>query len=822
MKFNRSILKIKKIFYLFSMGVFCLFTLENVQANNTYQQALSLAKEKNYTQSIQLFKTLRLEYPQNITYLSDYIQILSTAGKDKAVLNLVAAVPKNKVRAYVLEAIARSAKNLKEYQQSQLFYQTVIKRFPERIAAYLGLALVFVEQGKTQAALNTLTPQLARYPNQSEILFTLGYIHERASQFFKALAYYEKVLALKPNHRYALKRRILVTSKLGAPSLAYHQLNAADKNLLTAEERAYIRWDNAAYWVRWEAIGNAISEKLRFDETDRAIAQLKKNIADAKNLKDPKWQHSARFDLIIALRDRVFMQQVVTEAESLIAEKIELPIHVLIALGDAYLYLEQPEKAKLAYLKALKQSPKSFPLRLSLFYAYLEAENYDESEQMIETLVSEQALRQIKKYYHAESKKFKIITKGNPNKTQAESVLALSKAYFDDLDAAEQHAKFLSDSAPHNQDLRANLGTIYYWRGWARRAQEEYEIGIHLEPKNLGLKIALARNALELKHYRQAEQQINAVYQDYPENKHVQKQYQLWGIHNDPELIVEVNGSQSRGALQNGSEDLSIDSYLYSSPLDYNFRAFAHYRWTKATFSEGVGQTHHQGLGLEYTRPNLKLTGEIYHTIYAKNQLGFSIGGNYDFNDLWRVGALFESFSQQTPLRALKNNITAQSVDFNTRFRKHESLALSFGVNYLNFSDGNQRVNLSGRYFQRWYSGAIYKFATNTRLFYSQNSRSNVPYFSPKRQASAEISFDHDWLSYQHYDTRWHQRLSLTVGQSWQQGFVDDFIYSLGYQHRWKAFNRLELVYGTNYGKRYYDGDKEYSWHYFARLNWRF
>ena len=97
-----------------------------------------------------------------------------------------------------------------------------------------------------------------------------------------------------------------------------------------------------------------------------------------------------------------------------------------------------------------------------------------------------------------------------------------------------------------------------------------------------------------------------------------------------------------------------------------------------------------------------------------------------------------------------------------------------------------------------------------------------MPYFSPSQQLGAEITFDNDWLSYQYYDTSWHQRLLLTIGQSWQQHFDSDLIYTLAYEHRWKAFDRLELIYGSSYGKRFYDGDKEYSWQYFMRLDWRF
>jgi biofilm PGA synthesis protein PgaA len=820
---------LKNIFSIFApISLLGWLILSTVQANETgqqrYQEALNFAKEKQYQKSLILFKTLRAEYPNNMTYLSDYVQILASSGKDKAVLRLADEVPLNKVRAYVIDAIAHSARNLKRYQKSQFLYETIIQRYPKRIESYLGLSFVYIDQGHTQAALNVLFPLNIKYPNHTEIIFTIAYAYEKSGQLFKALKYYNKVLALNNQHRYATKRRILTTSKLGAPALAKQMAKQVPNETFDNDEKAHLRWDTAAYWVRWGEIGNDANDRLRFNDTERAIEEISQNIAYAEStaLKEATWHQKARFDLLLALRDRVYMQRVVDEAQTLFDENIVLPTPSLIAVGDAYLYLEQPDLAEKYYLQALANTAKSFPLRMSLFYTYLERENYDDSKAMIKQLVSEQARKHIKKYFNPITQKTKTLTAENPNKTQSESVLAISNAYFADMDQAEIRTKSLSDNAPHNQGLRSNLGTVYYWRGWPRRAQEEFEIGLSMEPKNVGLKIALARNFLELRQYRDAEKQVTKVYERYPENKHAQKQYHLWEVHDDPQFIVNVNGSESRGAQQNGSRGLEMESYLYSAPIDYDFRVFGHYRWTKATFTEGKGETHHQGVGVEYTQPNYRLTAEIHNNIYAKNTVGVSLGGDYQFDDQWSISSLFESFSAQTPLRALKNNIYARSFNVTGTFRQHESRTLSLGATYLNFTDGNNRFGLNASYFQRWYTGPLYKFATHTNLSYGQNSKTNVPYYSPSHQLGAEITLENDWLTYQHYDTSWHQRLALTLGNSWQQGFNNDFIYSLAYEHRWKAMNRVELSYGASYGRRFYDGDKEYSWQYFMRLNWRF
>jgi biofilm PGA synthesis protein PgaA len=123
---------------------------------------------------------------------------------------------------------------------------------------------------------------------------------------------------------------------------------------------------------------------------------------------------------------------------------------------------------------------------------------------------------------------------------------------------------------------------------------------------------------------------------------------------------------------------------------------------------------------------------------------------------------------------------------------------------------------------ERWHSGSVYKFATNVSLFYTQNSKQDVLYFSPKQNLVSAVTFDNDWLTYRNYDTSWNQNLALTIGQSWQASFGNNLIYSAQYQHRWRASNRLKLVYGSNYGRRYYDGDKAFTWHHSLLLNWRF
>jgi biofilm PGA synthesis protein PgaA len=82
---------------------------------------------------------------------------------------------------------------------------------------------------------------------------------------------------------------------------------------------------------------------------------------------------------------------------------------------------------------------------------------------------------------------------------------------------------------------------------------------------------------------------------------------------------------------------------------------------------------------------------------------GQKIGGRlsawHDFNDNWRVGGSAERLSRNTPLRALRSGVYANSGDLFVRWYQNErrEYQLSFAASH--FSDGNDRIEygLSGK-----------------------------------------------------------------------------------------------------------------------------
>ncbi|HHA18748.1 MAG TPA: poly-beta-1,6 N-acetyl-D-glucosamine export porin PgaA, partial [Methylophaga sp.] len=526
---------------------------------------------------------------------------------------------------YVLSNLAFAFRQQKIFDKSQRIYQVMVERFPQFIDAQIGLALVLIDQNKIKQAEKRLFPLYKKHPENIDVLNAVAYLYESKKAPLQALSVYEQILVLKPTDTATFKKKVLTLNALGASHLANSLIS--DPSVFSNEELARIRADMAAHRVRWGAIP-VDKEQNRFDETDQAIDEIEKNNVIAQ--RELGEQHplalTNQFDLLSALRNRYRMQEVLALDKELENKHIAIPAYAKHAVCDAFLYKQQPQHAVDCYTQVINSGYSNIDTNIALFYAYIENENYPQAQQWIEKLAAQQNSL-------IKGVGTKKIIKPNPNQLQLEEMKSLGIAFADDLEDAEEQFTWLNDHAPYNLDLRNELANIYYWRGWPRKAQQEYEIGLHQEPKHRGLRLGQARNWLELREYQKAEQSISDLYQSYPEDKGIAKQKQLWDIHNMREFRTKINSSDSSGSDVNGSRGLDIESYLFSAPINDNYRAYLHQRHSQAKFDEGDGQLNHWGMGAEYRVPDLVLTGELHHNNYKDNRMGVSVSGLYEFDD---------------------------------------------------------------------------------------------------------------------------------------------------------------------------------------------
>ena len=735
--FNKAVLLI----------IMCYVT-SMASASNTddsrYKRAITQAQNGHYTQALTSLKHLGDKHPKPNRYFYDYISILGWAGEHKKITKHSNDILLQRAPRYVLNTLAIAYRQQLNYIAAEKTYRVIGKRFPTFLDGKIGLGLVLIDQQKFKLAHGILLPLQKTNPDDPGLLNAIAYFYESQKKLIPALSIYQHLLELNPGDTDILRKKILTLNKLGASHLANSLID--DSPAFSKEDLASIKTNMSAHQIRWAGIP-AKNETHHFDEIDIAIIELETNIKYFRSQfgENASYTRNGQFDLLVALRNRYRMNDTIELYEALIASNTKVPAYAQTAVCDAYLYLERPNDAENCYLDVKQVSPQeNVNLDLSLFYAYVENEKMELAQPWVKDVASKQAPYII-------GKGEKPFRRPNPKKTQAETISALSIAYADNLEVSEQQIKTLHQLAPYNTDLRKELANIDYWRGWPRKAQEEYDIGLSQEPKHLGLRIGEARNQLALKHYEEAEESITTLFRVFPEDKGVAIQNELWGIHNMREFKTEISTSNSSGSA-NGSRGLDINSYLYSRPLDKNYRAYIHQRHSQAKFTEGDGLLNHAGIGLEYTAPNVLLMTELHHNHYKNNRIGVNLNGTYEFDDHWSNSFSLESLSGQTPLRALNQGVYAKSASWGGQYRWHESRSTGLNLSYLDFSDGNERKSISAYWQERWYTSYDYKFSTRLDLYSSKNSKDNTRSFNIHKDSDKLRSLLNDIFSSPSYD----------------------------------------------------------------------
>jgi biofilm PGA synthesis protein PgaA len=113
------------------------------------------------------------------------------------------------------------------------------------------------------------------------------------------------------------------------------------------------------------------------------------------------------------------------------------------------------------------------------------------------------------------------------------------------------------------------------------------------------------------------------------------------------------------------------------------------------TFPEGKGQQNFGRVGLEWRSRDWWAEAEVSGSSFGQgSKTGARVAAAYDIDDHWQLSAAANWRSRATPLRALHNGITSNSVELGLRWRQSELREWSVGITPSHFSDGNHRTEL--------------------------------------------------------------------------------------------------------------------------------
>ncbi len=774
-----------------------------------HRQAVKAARAGDYDLALRLLRGLVRDHPERDGFLHDLAVVLSWSGDDRGAVGLLPRIDPYRAPRYVVAILARSARNTGLSGIALDYYEALLQRWPDDEEGRIGLALALASAGEYERARRRIAAFLRDRPGSTEGWRARAWINTRAGDPLRAAAAWREVLRLVPEDREALRGLAGSLRDLGAPQLALELIGqyraAADAGL----ERA-LRADLAAQTIRWGELPPSSPER-RFAETDRALARLDAACRcdwERLDLSQPQ-NRRLLFDRMVALRDRVRMAEVEQHYRQLQEAGIALPDYALLAAGDALLYLRRPEEAGAIYHRVLEHDPRNYNARLSLFYALVEQERHQEALALIDALAaSEPAWRRTRD------------GRGrlrNPRRFTADLTAAMARAFADDLEEAQERLQAMLELGPENTELRQELATVWRWRGWERRAYAAYLRLIGQEPTLTGARIGAAAASLDRQRYREAERRVTSLAREYPENLHVQRELRRWRLHNRPLFVAESGYGASTGGTY-GSEEWLGQFWIYSSPLRYNWRVFFHDRYEEALFDEGTGHNHRPGIGLEYRREGLTLSGELSAGTADNDTVGLALDGSWRPGDHWSLGGVAELNSAAMPLRGQHAGIRGHRLGLRSGYRWHESREAGAALDYMHMSDGNNRYALSGYLRQRLFTRPLWRIEGRLDAYASHNTLRGPIYYNPENDLSLEASLDTRWVMYRRYEQEFAHRLTIGGGGYWETGFPGDHTWTLRYQHEWKFSDRFALQLGYSRARRVYDGGVEFQTRYFGTL----
>lgn len=772
-----------------------------------HDAAVRQARNGNTADALVTLRRLYQQHGDDKSVVRDYLAVLSwDGGHDQEVVRLYKQIPDD-THDYVLQAAGKSYRNLNKPDEAREVYVKGLRVNPASDVYAAGLIHSTTEAGYAEDAMAESDSNLNRYGPRIEVLLAAGNAADQFDQNEAAIRYYESAVRVAPKNAQAIQGLARAYSRAGKPEMSL-KLAEEHPGLMSNDEYRFLQSDVAANMIR-EGM-NAPTEAERYTVTDRAITMLNSHI-EKWSAEGPEAQKDVireRLDRIIALRNRNLMQEVVVQYHKLQDDHITIPPYVLSSVGDAYMYLHEPEKARDIYLEVLKSDPKNYDVRRQLVYAYGECNQYHEAYQTADELAADQPY-----WVNIDGQKNPAI---NPKRANAELLAGAVRTYAGEVSDGGMRIIPVTAAAPNMTSTREALGNLYQAKGWNRQALEQYQTATTMNGgHDIGAEVGEAGSLLQLQHYREAEAKTNDLVKRMPESLAVQRAQRDEEIHNMAEIQVRAGYAFRPMTTQNvtGGEAYGIDTLLYSPPIGYNWRIFG------GEFYTHQNEPNHEGsigfsrstIGAEYRNgPWTASLAPTYNHYNDTQRFGGAGDVTYSIDDQWTVAGAGELFSRDTPLRAMNAGTTASFVGGHATWRQDEARQVRFGGDIMPFSDGNFRSGVDGDYTQQLYTAPNFKIDGLVSAAESQNTKdNNRPYYNPSRDLIGLIGPRATHTIYQRYSTLWQHSLTLQPGVYWEEHYGSDAAFRARYEQRLFLSNTFEAGAGVNYSRQSYDGNPE-------------
>jgi len=620
--------------------------------------------------------------------------------------------------------------------------------------------------------------------------------------------------AQKPSHRQAkpqaqvpLRKQVEDASASGAANLALDLANR-QPGIFTPLEYARLEHAAIAQRLRWsKAEMWTLNGPERFRTLDGALIDGQSLL---RRLPDTPEYASLRAaltsDLVFGLSTRGRMDEAIALYESLARSAAAIHPYVLVAAGDAYSYNERLDEAIDCYERALAQAgPGDIDrptVRESLFYQYLDRGRYEDAQAMLDALDKESPMY---------VERAPMPEMPNEDYARAKRLRALYLLYSGKTEAGVMALDALRHDAPFSSSLRNAAAESRMGNDKPRQARDEFEVALLERPNDIGALVGLGRVSMTLRDYREAGRITQALSERFPENSSVRNLKRDYEVYQSPLLTVEAGGDRSNSSGQTAiaNKEWSIDSMLYTAPIDYNYRLFFHQFTGQADLDDGRESRVRNGAGLEYRRGGFDGSAEIHHSTGPSGRTGVTGNAAYEPADGWRLAGMATSDANDLPWKAYDEGIHGWGGTLSLRRQPDERGYVDLTYGMLRYSDSNVRQQAGVTWFRQvlqtprhgvsaWVSGA-----------YSHNTLTNVSYFSPSHDLTGQVTAMYEWRPWRNGQYGFRQRVYGTAGAYKQSGFSTSGLWEIRLEQAWDLPRQASVLYGIGYGRRAYDGNPE-------------
>lgn len=783
-----------------------------------YQAALQLAREGKALQAAQYLAFLRREHPDDLRMLHDYVAVSTDAGRYADALAEVGAIDRNKAPAYVIEALARAARGSGNAALALQLYDDILARSPDRAQAMLAKIYTLADAGQQVAAISAAESALTKQENNAQLWEAYGYALRAAGRPAQALEAYQRMAALDPTGSVADKARVNMLSSLGAAHEAA-QIAEGRAGLVEPPQMLQLKLDRAAARIRWSD-ADEDTKTQRYRNTDLALRDLDDLLQQIKqsNAAGSPLERRVLADKTVALVNRKRYQDAVDLYAGTAERGALLPGYARMAAGDAYLGVKRPDEAKRIFEKLVADEPRNLGYRYGLFYALSDLEQHQQAQAVVDELVRLEP--------RILNRNIPELARENPGYIRARVLAMMVRAYADDLPEANRRADELVSMVPFNRDVHSNRGYIYYWRGWPRKADEEFRWLLAVAPENLEAKLGRVTALAGVEDWRASDAQLNAIAKDSADDKQVKSALRRSAVHHMRELTIDANGGNDSQAI-NASRDRNWEARLYSQPLDDVWRVYARSVHARATLPNSADYSRHrEGVGVEYKARDWLLDMNVTHLSKVADadasRTGVKLNLFNEINDLYRLRASYENADESLPVRAAAAGINGKRALLGMTVRDNEMHRASADVQRHNFSDGNRRTEWGAAYSNLFSAEYQRRFTLGIGLSGMRNTLQGTPYFNPSRSLSTDFSLTGEWLQWRTEQTSLWHRVGVSAGTFDQEGFANLPTARISYELDWNASDTSEIKLGAGRSMHPYDGVQDFRNYLTFSLNRRF